>query len=45
MTHGFVGCAVNIVDNPDHTAGLYRLQQPERVHERVDTPLGTFTEW
>jgi len=42
-THGFVGCAVNIVDNPDQATGLHRVKPGEYVDEHVDTPLGSFT--
>lgn len=42
-THGFVGCAVNIVDNPDQATGLHQIQLQKRIYERVDTPLGSFT--
>lgn len=41
-THGFVGCAVNIVDNPDQATGLHHIQPQEHVHKRVDKPLGPF---
>ena len=29
-THGLVGCAVNIVDNPDHAIGLNYVQPPDK---------------
>lgn len=41
--HGLVGCAVNIVDNPDHATGLDDNQPPEQAHECVDAPLGPLT--
>lgn len=42
-THGLVGCAVNIVDNPDQATGLHHVQPSEQVDERIDTPLRPFT--
>ena len=37
-THGFVGCAVNIVDNPDQATGLHRIQ-PQGTSMSVLTHL------